>query len=102
MNIIYSPGNGLECPCCKESNLHQKKIDVFFRKEEDSNDGIFKSIDRNGVDYINGSRNPSSRRDGILINFWCEHCDADPDLAIYQHKGSTYVEWYAMRQKVGA
>jgi hypothetical protein len=91
--------NVLECPSCNESNLHQTSVGVFFRKE-DSDDGVFKKIDNTGVQYANPSRNPSTRRDGLLISFVCEHCTADPELAIYQHKGSTFVEWNAVRTEI--
>ena len=37
--------------------------------------------------------NPSARRDGLAIRFWCESCDARPVLTIAQHKGSTLVEF---------
>lgn len=48
--------------------------------------------------------NPSSRRQGLSIEFECEMCHGDMDdgkkntlppfqLAILQHKGNTYIEW---------
>jgi hypothetical protein len=39
------------------------------------------------------TNNPSSRRDGILIHFWCEHCEEKPVMAILQHKGTTFIGW---------
>jgi len=41
-----------------------------------------------------GSGNPSSRRDGLVIRFWCELCDVvDAELTVEQHKGCTYLGW---------
>ena len=37
--------------------------------------------------------NPSARRYGLRIFFWCEHCCAVPVLNIYQHKGNTFLRW---------
>ena len=39
------------------------------------------------------SGNPSNRRDGMAVQFYCETCPSRPKLAIYQHKGTTYVGW---------
>jgi hypothetical protein len=30
-------------------------------------------------------KNPSSRRNGIAIRFWCENCDALAELTLEQH-----------------
>ena len=40
-----------------------------------------------------GPKNPSRRRDAIVISFWCEGCENKPRLAIIQHKGQTFAEW---------
>jgi hypothetical protein len=45
-----------------------------------------------------GSGNPSSRRQGLAIRFFCEGCGgADSDdiieLTVAQHKGSTELAW---------
>jgi hypothetical protein len=44
------------------------------------------------------SDNPSSRRHGLAVRFYCEQCggEADDDvieLTIAQHKGSTEIGW---------
>jgi hypothetical protein len=40
------------------------------------------------------SNNPSSRRQGLKINFICECCEAKVHtLNIVQHKGSTLMFW---------
>lgn len=80
------------CPACTEGNLHHDKVEIYFRKDEDSEDGINVSIDKNGIVKRKGMTwNPSSRRDGVRICFYCEHCDKVTTLTVYQHKGNTFV-----------
>ncbi|MEC5321380.1 hypothetical protein VSX61_20970 [Brenneria populi subsp. brevivirga] len=79
----------LFCPHCKGSCLHQGKIEVFERQEDDKEgthvvvDGSAISIDKN----LTG--NPSIRRHGLKIHFSCENCNNNPIMSIYQHKGET-------------
>lgn len=85
----------LMCPCCGGNNLHQADVTVFTPA-----DG---SVHHTARVYYDGgvrtqrvpadwSNNPSRERQGLLITFDCEiGCTAD--LAIYQHKGCTFVEW---------
>jgi hypothetical protein len=94
-------GNDLYCPSCHQANLHQESCTTFWRESEDSDEcnttytkcKLTEKKDK----YWALRNNPSSRRDGLLIQFECEHCDCGPVLAIYQHKGSTYVAWHSMR-----
>jgi hypothetical protein len=38
--------------------------------------------------------NPSTRRHGLIIDFECETCSANPiQLRFAQHKGTTLVSW---------
>jgi len=99
-----SPGfhlDELSCPICEETNLHQKKIEVFDR-EEDEEAGFHVTVDNKTVSVDeNMNDNPSGRRQGLMIYFKCEHCDGIPKefkevefscrLVIYQHKGCTYM-----------
>jgi len=102
MKEIELDSSALMCPVCKERSLHQKKVSVFWRDGEDSTCGKFvsSSLEESVVDtYFAGvHRNPSPRRDGMTIDFDCEICEAEPRLKIYQHKGSTYIEWHSYRQ----
>lgn len=86
----------LSCPCCKdeESNLHHGRIEVFNR-QEDSETGNHTVIDGSKTIIDNDvSGNPSPRRDGISIVFWCEQCGEQSILDIIQHKGMSYMRWY--------
>jgi hypothetical protein len=57
-------------------------------------EGVSAKIDAVASD---GSGNPSSRRNGLSIKFWCEGCKGvDEDileLTISPHKGSTLLGW---------
>ena len=83
----------LLCPSCGEINLHHEKIEIFDR-DEDSLKGLHTTIE-NKFPKIDSDirRNPSSRRHGMLIHFWCENCDSKPILSISQHKGSTIIKF---------
>jgi len=101
-NGLSFDDNVLLCPRCGGYNLHHEDVIVCSRKYDDGSDGISAKIDRHGVATIDGdpvTNNPSSRRSGLSISFWCENCmqdhndDSQFSLNIYQHKGSTYMEW---------
>jgi hypothetical protein len=81
------------CPNCGSDNLHHTKIEVFNRVTEDSPIGIHAKIEGPAF-KIDGDMvgNPSWRRDGLRITLWCEICDKNSTITIFQHKGSTFVE----------
>jgi hypothetical protein len=108
----------LRCPLCEQewsdgrgSYLHQYGVEAFFRGE-DAEKGVHGYIsDMNSSIDVGGncgdtSRNPSSRRDGMIIYFECEwhgwgtrfapidrtH-DIVLELHISQHKGDTAMYW---------
>ena len=102
----------LACPECKGENLHQYEVVVFRRGEDD--DLVIRTTIPEGaypgfpegtiypppnrmvmVDEVPNlnSGNPSSRRHGTVIRFWCENCHVRSELCISQHKGSEYLEW---------
>lgn len=103
--------NTLICPECDGQNLHQYEVAVFCRSEDD--DDVLRTTIVNApspnmrrdmeefpprrlmVDFMKnrGSGNPSFRRHGTVIRFWCENCDCRPQLCIAQHKGEEEVEW---------
>lgn len=86
--------NGLHCPCGFE-NLHHDRVTIFNREEDESRVRVAETDGISCVMSIQDNKesdNPSSRRDGIIIDFWCE-AGCKPRLAIYQHKGTTYFKW---------
>lgn len=91
----------LECPSCGFGFMHQCGVEVFARDEEDAERGYHVSVDySDGVNLTSGVEtddgNPSRRRDGIKIKFWCEDCRNKSNpyvLVIKQHKGNEYMHW---------
>jgi len=87
---------GVQCPACRNRNLHHGEVAVFSRGEDAAQTLVTianGNSHQTSVAITDGEGNPSSRRDGVLISFTCEHCYALPDLEIYQHKGATFIEW---------
>ena len=83
----------LLCPNCGDSWLHHEKVDVFERKEDEEK-GLHVTI--KGSEYFvddDLTGNPSSRRNGLKVGFYCEMCDAISTLSISQHKGNTFVSF---------
>lgn len=83
--------NALKCYYCKDDNLHQTHVEVFFRAE-DAPVGLVVDVSADGAGMIpegDQEANPSPRRDGIAITLWCESCDSHSFYNIVQHKGFT-------------
>ena len=85
------------CPSCGGLNLHHGAVEHFHRYYEDDPKGTNICVE-NGViqTFVNAdmSGSPSSRRSGMRIDMECEACgELSHDLAIYQHKGVTIIEW---------
>jgi hypothetical protein len=118
-------GDVLLCPLCLKEYpdgrgmwLHQTGVEAFFR-DEDHEKGVHGYIaDTKSFLTVNGdcgntSRNPSSRRDGLIIYFFCEWCseyggDEEGDennlfvtleLHISQHKGVTAMGWLVKKYR---
>lgn len=104
-NVTHLPEQ-LYCPSCRSDCIHHDGVDVFERSE-DARYGTRVRV--RGVDLPLAQRapppraaevtvdatldgNPSSRRQGVTIRFWCEQCSQRSVLTIAQHKGSTLIE----------
>lgn len=87
-----------ECPYCKGNNLHQADVSVFSRAEDAENVRVTHIMDNgtftSAVVPNNQTNNPSARRHGMLVHFWCETCEEKPVMAIFQHKGTTFIGWH--------
>lgn len=86
------------CPDCGDGNTHQLNTTIFEREEDaDLTTVIAQDGDKVQVSKFpsKDTCNPSPRRHGLIIEFACEQCGMDKThrLAIFQHKGHTYVEW---------
>lgn len=88
----------LTCPGCGGNYLHHGMVVVFERDREDaptratSIDGGAVIVSPHSAPWVE-ARNPSSRRNGLSIQFECETCDARPMLTMAQHKGTTVIAW---------
>ena len=87
----------LDVPCthCGETVTHHDKIEVFNKLEGDNLCEHF-IIDfdhcTHRKSWVSHTQNPSSRRHGISVYYWCELCGGRSILGISQHKGSTQIE----------
>lgn len=99
--------NELLCPVCNGNNLHHNAV-IHYHRREDADAVRVTSVEgdefNSSIVPNETSGNPSRRRDGIAIEFWCENChgggeDSDTEfpeyfrLQIQQHKGTTYLDW---------
>jgi hypothetical protein len=114
----------LLCPHCGSDYLHHYGFTDYDRIEDAevvnvidcgavvfSGDGeMFGVFDRSscepqlggGLSIFSASddaRNPSSRRHGIVVKFWCENCHHLSLLCIAQHKGHSQMFWRAVKAK---
>jgi rubredoxin len=96
--------DGLDCPSCGGNYLHHQGIFYYNRSEDDEN-GDFVILhkinekDQSGFhcsykSNVSMKGCPSPRRDGMEVFFTCECCSAKSSLAIFQHKGQTFIEWH--------
>jgi hypothetical protein len=85
----------LICPFCDGTYLHHKEIEIFNRIE-DASIGLHVTVEHDCVNLDQSMvNNPSLRRTGFLIYFWCETCETEqePVLSVVQHKGQTFLQW---------
>ena len=86
-------GAVLMCPSCGGRELHHDRVDVFERPE-DAACGVHVSVANNQAAFDTAiADNPSPRRHGLVIEFWCEGCEDRSALLIWQHKGSTMIDF---------
>lgn len=105
-SVLISHVDGvLACPRCnaEDGALHHVDVTAFDRFE----DAIWTTVTTVRQGLVSSQRipsidcgNPSSRRHGLSIGFWCEQCGkeqwgtrATMWLDIAQHKGATLMSW---------
>ena len=88
----------LKCKCGSDF-LHQSNVTVFQRPEDAPSTTVIAQDGRTvqASEFPSADTcNPSPRRHGLILEFDCESCGQDGTvqrLAIFQHKGGTYMEW---------
>jgi hypothetical protein len=94
MAVVLDDGV-LCCPSCGGRNLHHAYVSSYDRSCEDAALNML-TIVRAGC-LVQApcptKQNPSSRRSGVAIGFWCENCPEKCELTVAQHKGESAVEW---------
>lgn len=93
MQISTTEYDQLVCPNCSGTCLHHSSVTVYEREEDDPKPLQIHVEEGRIAVSKNNDGNPSPRRHGLRINFWCEECDEKPSLKILQHKGATLIEW---------
>ena len=87
-------GEVLLCKNCGSDYLHHHRIELFDREKEDSKEGLHVILEEGDVLIDrNLQHNPSSRRNGLSINFSCENCQATSVLNIVQDRGQTFLSF---------
>ena len=92
----------LPCPRCGNDYLHHRGVTAFDRMED--SEIVLRTAVEVGKTTVQlvaqaDSGNPSVRRDGLVIQFWCEHCGGGDDgesiieLTLAQHMGATQIAW---------
>jgi len=86
----------LKCPVCGETYLHQGRV-IVFNRDEDDPETVETHVSSNSLRQrkiqSEDSNNPSGRRHGLTIEFTCEHHEGTMHLQIAQHKGCTLLSW---------
>lgn len=83
------------CPKCGFEYVHHDDgpVEVWQRFEDTDDPGYAVLSGGRGVRAISPAENPSLRRSGIRLHFWCEGCGEKFALTFAQHKGETFVNW---------
>ena len=80
------------CPRCNSEYTDYYHVQTFDRTE-DAQSGVHTSV-VNSVVTVDGimTGNPSPRRHGVRLAFMCETCADVFTVALYQHKGNTFID----------
>lgn len=84
----------LECPMCHEGYLHHGKIEIYDRSEDEKSGLLVICENKTAEIKTNLEGNPSARRHGVRVWFYCENCgNKEFSLILAQHKGNTFLCW---------
>ncbi|HEV8032034.1 MAG TPA: hypothetical protein VGP42_13540 [Stellaceae bacterium] len=88
-------GEPLRCPSCGGEYLHHGCVSVFDTLEDNSErfrKTRLTSVHGDDISHriVTTDQNPSARRDGVAIEFWCENCLHISEFTLAQHKGQSY------------
>jgi hypothetical protein len=93
----------LLCFWCNGDYQHHDRITVFDRGEDAATTKVTE-VEGGSVTTLTlpsqQTRNPSSRRDGVAIRFYCEHCRGLTELTVEQHKGQSFLSFRPAGQRM--
>jgi hypothetical protein len=86
--------DAVTCAGCGSQYMHHLGLVAYFRDKEDAKTGRNYGVCRDGPGELaltssDQSKNPSPRRDAIVVMLVCEGCAQPTELTILQHKGCT-------------
>ncbi|MEO5346866.1 MAG: hypothetical protein H7834_10880 [Magnetococcus sp. YQC-9] len=94
----------LRCPRCGGEYLHQQRVRIFSKPQEDG-DAVRNDSDPAGGTSTSIQKHAPGSRDSLFIEFSCEFCDKSryddtfPEtrfyLCVFQRKGLTLINWVA-------
>lgn len=91
----------LKCPACKGvEGLHHCGVEIYDRNEDAEKCRLVSVGDDVCVTEADNYGNPSGRRSGIRVHFWCELCGTVTALTIAQHKGTTEISSEVTKRKI--
>jgi len=89
----------LLCPECNGPNMHHDKVEIFDCGE-DEEEGTHVVVEGDDVKIDKSLLgNPSPRRHGLKISFWCEKCNNTNVFILRQHKGNSFVGWITPKEE---
>jgi len=91
----------LYCPNCGEPYLHHRVVNVYSRHEDGPSQLTSVTADGAVTVQPNVAGNPSARRDGVAIKFFCEQCGGGFALELAQHKGMSQLLWRELPKEEG-
>ena len=89
-NAFQHANSHLKCPICRFEYTHLKNITVWARPEDCTPNTVFIETEDGHIHVGNSNiGNPSPRRDGLSMLFYCENGHTFT-VNILQHKGYTF------------
>jgi predicted GIY-YIG superfamily endonuclease len=92
-DIFMSSDSVLHCPVCDFPFTHLKNVTVWARPEDCTPNTVLIETQTGHIHVGNSNEgNPSSRRDGLSMLFYCENGEHTFIIDIAQHKGETFAD----------
>ena len=101
LRIVNDGLDKVACPGCGfENGMHQDRVVVYTRVEDDPESVADIRTPEFRGDASRVPPNPGYRRDGVVIEGWCEGCSGRWALALGQRKGTERITMEMTGEKV--